>query len=67
MNITEKARVRRAEPAPWVARPKMANEALPNSYDMRAANYIPKDHNTHAYIRPGAMDFMDKPSIGYRT
>lgn len=67
MNITEKARARRAEPTPWVARVRQEGEALPNQYDMRANDYVPAKHNTFAYIRPGAMDFMDKQSKGYRT
>ena len=55
------------KPAPWERRVRLEGEALPNTIDMRRDNYDPAKHNPPSPTRPGALDFLSKPSRGFRT
>ena len=62
----KKSRTRPA-PAPWAPRVKLLGEATANTFDLRLGDYDPAKHNPPAPTRPGALDFKQIESKGYRT
>lgn len=54
-------------PIAWQPRARLKGEALPNTIGFSSDNYDPAKHNPPAPTRPGALDFLTKPSRGYRT
>ena len=54
-------------PPPWQPRVKQPGEATTNQFDIRAENYVPARDNPPPPMRPGSLDFKDKPSRGFRT
>lgn len=63
---TPQARSKRSTET-YVPRVRLPGEATSNSFDIRADDYVPSKHNPPQPMRPNAMDFMSKPSKGFRT